>query len=172
MNFTQYFFYNGKHNRTATKYSKDVQSKLLSPISYVADSIDELKKSLKRSGIYDTKVRQSIPKFIKEIEFHLKGKPYRFFYTQNAKMKLPALGVCYRYHETSYWGSVLLLSVDLIVEQKHSCTNNRRDYYFGFWKKVNGETGYEFMIHFEDTRAFKARGNAMPRQSSTRKIGT
>ncbi|MEG6158033.1 hypothetical protein UXN78_23290 [Enterobacter hormaechei] len=163
MNLIQHFFYDGRKNRTNTKYSKHDQNNPLSPIAYVADSIDELKKALRSSGLYDKAIRQAFPKFIKQVDSMMLGDVYRCFYTQNSKMKKPALGVCFR-RRGNNCGSVLILSADVIVEKKHSCVNDRQDYFLGMWKKISGETENEFLIAFDDTKPMKARGDAMKGQ--------
>ncbi|WP_338627820.1 hypothetical protein [Enterobacter sp. JJBC] len=163
MNFIQYFFYDGRMNRTNTKYSKHDQNSPLSPIAYVAESIEDLKRALRISGLYDKAIRQAFPKFIKQVNSMALGDAYRCFYTQNSKMNKPALGVCFR-RRGNNCGSVLMLSADIIVEKKHSCVNARQDYFLGMWKKVSGDTANEFLIAFEDTKPMKARGDAMKGQ--------
>ncbi|MNB71970.1 hypothetical protein D3C75_185480 [compost metagenome] len=164
MNLIQHFFYDGSANRTNTKYSKHDQNQPLSLIAYVADSIDELKKALRSSGLYDKAIRQAFPKFIKQVDSMALGDVYRCFYTQNSKMKKPALGVCFR-RRGNNCGSVLMLSADVIVEKKHSCVNDRQDYFLGMWKNISGNTANEFLIAFGDTKPMKARGDAMTGQS-------
>ncbi|WP_449549999.1 hypothetical protein [Lelliottia amnigena] len=163
MNLIQHFFYDGRMNRTNTKYSKHDQNAPLSPIAYVADSIDELKKALRTSSLYDKAIRQAFPKFIKQVNSMALGDVYRCFYTQNSKMNKPALGVCFR-RRGNNCGSVLVLSADVIVEKKHSCVNARQDYFLGMWKNISGNTANEFLIAFEDTKPMKARGDAIKGQ--------
>lgn len=173
MKMQQYFYRNtnSEHHtaRCDTKYSYKIESKKLSPIAYVANSIKDLKKTLQHVDLYNKSMRNSFSEFNKFLSTSI-GKNESVilvFYTQNNKMRKPAIGVCLSTprhliditEETTQgellkgfsFRRVFMLSVDINISRGKNSVGLRSDYYVGNWAYMNASKGFgSFMINFDN----------------------
>lgn len=161
MNIIQQFFI-GTEGST-TKYSHLNQSYILKPVCFVGtgnDPVKALKKALSKADLYKGALRESFSKFGKVVESQMYNScqiKYAF-YTINAKMKKPAIGVCIEGNRLRFpdIGHVVMLSGDMVVNNNSASCTSRNDYYYGEWKKMNTKANKDEGFQIDMSKQYKA----------------